>query len=134
MKNTSLPALRGKSFWDLENLFKGTFDGFFDIFKEDFNNMFDVGLYETDEGYVYEVEVPGFTKDNIEVELCDGVLSIKGERKMPSKNAVGLSKVRKAITIGNLNVKDATIENGILRILIEKESQEKEVEKIEIKS
>lgn len=37
-------------------------------------------LYETEEGYGLEVEVPGFTEEEIEVTVDRGVLTISGAR------------------------------------------------------
>jgi HSP20 family protein len=40
-----------------------------------------VDIYETDEALVMKAELPGFTKDDIYIELKDNTLVIKGERK-----------------------------------------------------
>lgn len=37
-------------------------------------------LSETDEGYELQVDLPGLKKENIEVELSEGILTISGER------------------------------------------------------
>lgn len=38
-------------------------------------------ISETDDHYVVRMDMPGLSKDNVKVELHDGVLSISGERK-----------------------------------------------------
>jgi HSP20 family protein len=38
-------------------------------------------IYETKEDYVFKLEVPGLNKDDINIELKDHTLSIKGEKK-----------------------------------------------------
>jgi HSP20 family protein len=38
-------------------------------------------IYETSDGYVFKVELPGISKEDIKVELNGDNLSIKGERK-----------------------------------------------------
>ena len=38
-------------------------------------------IYETKEDYVFELEVPGLKKDDINIELKDHNLSIKGDKK-----------------------------------------------------
>lgn len=38
-------------------------------------------IYETKDDYVFKLEVPGLNKDDINVELKDHTLSIKGEKK-----------------------------------------------------
>jgi HSP20 family protein len=40
-----------------------------------------VDIYETDEALVMKAELPGFSKDDINIELKDHTLIIKGERK-----------------------------------------------------
>lgn len=37
-------------------------------------------LYETDDRYVLEMEVPGFKEGELKVELVDHMLTVKGER------------------------------------------------------
>jgi HSP20 family protein len=40
-----------------------------------------VDIYETDEALVMKAELPGFTKDDINIEMKDNTLVIRGERK-----------------------------------------------------
>jgi HSP20 family protein len=37
-------------------------------------------LSRTDEGYELQIDMPGMSRDNIEIELSDGILSISGQR------------------------------------------------------
>src|SRR5687768_17348585 len=43
-------------------------------------------LYEDKDSFVAKLEVPGMKKDELEVSLQDGVLSISGERKAEEKH------------------------------------------------
>lgn len=38
-------------------------------------------IYETKDDYVFRLEVPGLAKDDINVEMNDNTLTIKGEKK-----------------------------------------------------
>ena len=38
-------------------------------------------VYETKDGYVFKMEIPGLAKDDINVEFNNNVLSVKGEKK-----------------------------------------------------
>ncbi len=40
-----------------------------------------VDIYETDDAVVVKAELPGVEKDDISIEVKDGVLTLKGERK-----------------------------------------------------
>jgi HSP20 family protein len=49
---------------------------------ETMNTWFPVtDVYETKDEYVFKMEVPGLTKDDIEIEFLNNTLSVKGERK-----------------------------------------------------
>jgi HSP20 family protein len=43
-----------------------------------------VDIYETEEAFVLEAELPGFTKEDIEIELIEQRLTLRGERKQPT--------------------------------------------------
>ena len=40
-----------------------------------------VDIYETDDAVVVKAELPGVTRDQVDVEVKDGVLTLRGERK-----------------------------------------------------
>ena len=44
-----------------------------------------VDIYETDDGIVLKVELPGVNKDDVSVEVKDNVLTLKGERLLDPK-------------------------------------------------
>ena len=44
-----------------------------------------IDLYEDKDNFIVKAEVPGMTKEDIEVSLREGVLSISGERKGEEK-------------------------------------------------
>jgi HSP20 family protein len=46
-----------------------------------------VDIYETGDAYVLEAELPGFTKEDVEIELIENRLTLRGERKRPSEVA-----------------------------------------------
>lgn len=41
-----------------------------------------VDIYETENEIVMKVELPGLSKENVNIELKDNILTIKGERKI----------------------------------------------------
>ena len=143
----------------LDSLFEDLGEGF-NQFGNDLNKMFadfptifDYPYYKTvktvgqvnlggdDKEYKVEVSAPGFTKEDLKIELSDNILNIKGEhidekkdysRKEFAKNSFDRSfRVPENIT-GEI---DAKFENGILTIGIKKKELPPKVEpkKIEIK-
>jgi HSP20 family protein len=38
-------------------------------------------IYDTGNGYVLKMEVPGFSKEDVNIEFKDNILSVSGERK-----------------------------------------------------
>ncbi len=44
-----------------------------------------VDIYETENAYVLNAELAGLTKDQIDIDINDGTLTIKGEKKFEEK-------------------------------------------------
>ena len=44
-----------------------------------------VDIYETEDAYVLEAELPGFTTEDLDIELVENRLTLRGERKPPSE-------------------------------------------------
>lgn len=81
-----------------------------------------------DSHFVVEVAVAGFKQDEINVELQDGVLTVKGEKakaeedKKPEYLHKGISarNFTRTFTLAeNVEVRGATVENGILAVALE---------------
>ena len=84
----------------------------------DFNEIFCDNSYNDEDGnMVYEMEVPGFDKENLKVEVSKGILSVKGESKASSEKSMFQNSIYKQITIGDLEPIDATVKNGILKMV-----------------
>lgn len=77
--NAFLPILRRNSLFDLPDF--SLFDGFFDGFEGDNIWLPDLDVSETDKELIVRAEVPGIDKDDIDITLTDGLLTIKGEKK-----------------------------------------------------
>ncbi len=81
-----------------------------------------------DTHYVIEVAVAGFKEDEIDVELKDNVLTVKGEQKK-DEDAKELTYLHKGISARNfvrtfplaehVEVRGATVQNGILAVALE---------------
>ncbi len=104
-----------------------------------------VDIYETPDKVVIEAEVPGVEKDNIKIEYSNGILTIKGERKLEKEvkeedyhrleRAYG--SFQRSFSIPSTVDPDkinAVYKNGILKIELPKQEKAKPKEiKIEVK-
>jgi molecular chaperone IbpA len=89
--------------------------------------------------YVVELAVAGFTKDEIDIQVQEGNLTIKGEKKDKDESTylhrgIGTRSFTKVITIADtIEVRGAEIKDGILRVGLENIVPEhKKPRKIEI--
>lgn len=96
-----------------------------------------------DDHYVIEIAVAGFSKSEIEIELVDGKLVVKGSAKEDNDPSV-TSWIHKGIADRNftrtflindfVEVKDAEMINGMLRIFLDQIIPEhRKPKKIEVK-
>jgi HSP20 family protein len=44
-----------------------------------------VDIYETDDAFMLKAELPGFSKDDVQIELHDNRLTLRGERKQETE-------------------------------------------------
>lgn len=67
---------------------RSNFDLFDDIFGDSFfkkeDKMMKTDIRETDNGYIIDVDLPGYKKENIKIDVTDGYLTINA--KMNQKN------------------------------------------------
>lgn len=91
---------------------------------------------ETEEAYGVEVEVPGFGRDEIEVTMEQGVLSIHGSRSEETEETEGTFHLRERSTGSfarrfkmpravDAEKLTATLENGVLRVDLPKAAEAK---------
>lgn len=92
-------------------------------------------LYQNNDNVVAVVELPGLRKEDIEISLQDGTLTISGERKgetTPENSATrterSAGKFRRSITIPtrvDANKVSATYKDGILTVTLPKAEEAK---------
>ena len=120
--------------------FARLFDTFFgDLQGEDVSNrgwVPPVDIQETGDGYKLQAELPGLTKDDIQITLENNVLRLSGERKL-EKDVKKESYHRVERTYGtfaraftlpsqvNHDKVEASFENGLLTISVPKAEQAK---------
>ncbi|MFW5847326.1 MAG: Hsp20/alpha crystallin family protein [bacterium] len=94
-------------------------------------------IYKKDNKYVYDIDVAGFSKDQIELNEMDDYLLIHAMRDEYEKDKFIVSErlpteinLKINVKIKNFNVK-AKLENGILRVELEKKEEKTRKIKIE---
>lgn len=125
------------------------FDKMFDELNRTFANSVATDKYPPhnvvqldDTHFVVELAVAGFNESEIDVELANNVLTIKGE-KVKAEDAPELNYLHKGISnrnftrtfplAENVEVRGATVQNGILAVALELVvPEEKKPKKIQI--
>lgn len=151
-RNSIVPSLlnRDEFLTPFSNLFDDFFNDSFDFLGKDF---FEKGTYpkvdvrNEDTQIVIDAEVPGLSKDQVSVELDNGILRIKGEKKDADEKKTKTyihkelkhSSFCRSFSIGdNIDPEKLTakFENGLLEITLPKKVPEQKVapvKQIEIK-
>lgn len=95
-----------------------------------------VDIYENNDAVVVKAEVPGLTKDQIGIEIKDGLLTLKGERKVEKdvkeenyhriERAYGAFQRAFSLpaTVDQEKI-SATLKNGVLELVLPKKEQAK---------
>lgn len=119
---------------------------FLDDVFEDFNsnnNSMRCDVYEKDGAYNIEVDVPGFKKEDINIDVDNGYLTVKASKHFDetekTKNYIcrerKYGKFERSFYLGDLKTDDveASFENGTLKIRVPKIEESKDKKRIEIK-
>ena len=95
---------------------------------------------EGDYNYVIEMALAGFSKKDIEIEVADGTLTIRSTKENEENEdtihrGISYRKFNRKFTIADdIIVKDASLENGMLQINLERiVPEEKKPRLIEVK-
>lgn len=100
-----------------------------------------VDIYETDDKYIVVLDMPGATKEDIDITIADDTLTVVGtvnevnEGWKPVLHEFTISDYKREITIGNRvnreNI-EACYDNGVLTLELAK-SEEAKPRKIDVK-
>ncbi len=118
------------------------FDNFFDDFEapKRFDKMMKCDIYEKDSNYVIEMDVPGCTKEDINMELENGYLriavsknndSVDEDKKYVRRERHSYEKCERSFYVGDISEDSikAKFKNGILEITVPKEEEKQEAKK-----
>jgi HSP20 family molecular chaperone IbpA len=117
------------------------FQNFFNQFGEG-TSLMKSDLKEKDNQYMLEIEIPGFSKEEIKLSLEDGYLTVTAEKQTQENEEKPKYLHRERITgkfarefyVGDVKEKDiaATYQNGILSVTFPKETKAEEKKYIAI--
>ncbi|HEX6636059.1 MAG TPA: Hsp20/alpha crystallin family protein [Steroidobacteraceae bacterium] len=121
------------------------FDGFFRGFDEPLLGTRQFGwphvdVRETDSQYKVCAELPGLEERDVEVTFADGIVTLKGEKRLEEDTALYSERwagaFERQIVLGDAvdpeNVK-ATFKNGVLTVILAKKPEaRRQVKRIEI--
>jgi len=108
-------------------------------------NSLALDIAETDDSLTVEASLPGFTPEDVEISIHDGVLTIKGEvKREEEKNEEGKYHLReryygsfhRAVRLPvevNADAAEASFENGVLHLNLPK-AEEVKPKKIAVKT
>ncbi len=129
---------------NLRPVWNSFFEDFFDFSLNDEFKKPAVDIAEKDNSYSFEVELPGFTENEIDVRLEKNILTIKAEKEINEEKGKGDGKhiiseryekyYRSFMLPENADGEkiEAKFDNGVLALDISKK-EKKEPKKIEIK-
>ena len=116
-------------------------DSMFDIFTPSMDMKCDI--YENKGNYVIEADMPGLTKDDVTVDYNDGYLTIKAEKSSEDKDEKKdyirqerfYGSMERKFYVGDIDESKVSAEfkDGVLKVLMPKETIDKPSKTIEIK-
>lgn len=126
------------------DLFDEIFDSFFDDTTQSIGRYPSYNIVEKNNGY-YQIQfaVPGYSEDELSLDLSDDYLTIRGNKKKEDndekqkfvKKGIYLENFERSIRIDDtIKVDGAILENGVLSVNLRKEEPQKNTRKIEINS
>ena len=145
--STYLPSLFGENLIDVfddfdRDFFRGMARPEHVLYGKNAAHMMKTDVKELDENYEISVDLPGFSKDNIKVDLNNGYLTISTEKSL-SKEDKGkmlrqeryVGTMQRSFYVGDSITEEdikAKYENGVLTLTIPKKEARKVPEKKQI--
>ena len=145
--STYLPTVFGENLLDVFDDFdRDFFRGFSRpehvLYGKHASRLMKTDVKETDEGYEVDVDLPGFNKDEIKLDLNNGYLTISTEKSLNKENKGKMLRqeryvgtMQRSFYVGESITEDdikAKFENGVLSLMIPKKEAPKVPEKKQI--
>ena len=119
------------------SLEKQFFGGRDPLYGKHAKNLMKTDVKELDHGYLLDVELPGFKKDEIEIQLQDGYLTISANKQIEKEEKKEKGRYirqeryggqcSRSFYVGDIRPEDiqAKYEDGVLRVQIPREEESK---------
>ena len=138
-----LPTVFGENLMDVfddfdRNFFRGFGNVDRALYGKHAQHMMKTDVKETDEGYEVDVDLPGFKKDEIHLELNNGYLTISTEKSLEKTNENKKGKMlrqerysgvmQRSFFVGEHMTEEdikASYESGVLHIIVPKKDTPK---------
>ena len=145
--STYLPTVFGENLLDVfddfdRDLFRGFGRPEHVLYGKNASRLMKTDVKETDEGYEVDVDLPGFNKDEIKLDLNNGYLTISTEKSLNKENKGKMLRqeryvgtMQRSFYVGESITEDdikAKFENGVLSLMIPKKEAPKVPEKKQI--
>ncbi len=144
--STYLPTVFGENLMDVFDdfdraFFRGMNQPEHMLYGKNASHMMKTDVKETDEGYEVDVDLPGFKKDEIKLELNNGYLTISTEKSLEKKDEKKGKVLRqerysgtmqRSFYVGDSMTEEdikAKYENGVLSLTLPKKEAKKVPEK-----
>ena len=144
--STYLPTVFGENLMDVFDdfdraFFRGMNRPEHMLYGNNASHMMKTDVKETDEGYEVDVDLPGFKKDEIKLELNNGYLTISTEKSLEKKDEKKGKVLRqerysgtmqRSFYVGDSMTEEdikAKYENGVLSLTLPKKEAKKVPEK-----
>ena len=124
------------------DLFDGMFDDLFNAPFISTNTAMRTDIHENENGYTLDIELPGYKKEDVMIDLEDGYLNISAKHETSDEERDGKGNVvrneryfgscSRSFYVGNKITEEdirAKFDNGILEISIPKETKKIETKK-----
>ena len=133
-----LPSIFGENLFD--DFFGGSFDRDFfggrdPLYGKHARNLMKTDIKENDSQYILDIDLPGFKKDEVQIELNNGYLTVSAAKGLDKdeqdkdgryiRRERYSGQVARSFYVGDLKPEDisAKYEDGILKLSLPKEVQ-----------
>jgi HSP20 family protein len=113
---------------DFDTLFGRLFSDWLVPFDQDIVRVWDFDVSENDHEIIVRAEIPGFEEKELDVQLANGVLTIKGEKEQKANGREEYRNFFRSVTLPpgiNADKVQATYRNGVLELHIPRAEEAK---------